>query len=220
MLNPASTRNARQEMVKRQLEPRGIKDARVLQAMGEIPREYFVPPKMAPFVYQDGPLAIGHGQTISQPYMVAVMAEALCLTGQEIVLEVGAGSGYGAAVLSRLARTVIAVERIPALLEDAKQRWASLELTNIVGILGDGSQGVANHAPFDGISVTAAAPATPLALLAQLRPEIGRMTIPIGDRYMQHLCLVRRRTTGETAINRAFACTFVPLLGKEGWPEL
>lgn len=219
VLNPASTHLARQEMLQNQLEQRGIADARVLQAMGEIPREQFVSPEMADMAYWDGPLPIGHGQTISQPYIVAVMAEALELTGSERVLEVGAGSGYGAAVLSRLAHTVIAVERIPTLLDAARKRWQSLGLTNIIGILGDGSQGTIRHAPFDAISVTAAAPAVPPSLLAQLHPDVGRITIPIGDRHLQHLCLVRRHSTGEMLIDRRFPCTFVPLLGEEGWPE-
>ncbi|MEO5332042.1 MAG: protein-L-isoaspartate(D-aspartate) O-methyltransferase [Magnetococcus sp. YQC-5] len=219
MLDPASTRASRQAMVKQQLESRGIRDLRVLQAMAEMPRERFVSPDLSYLAYWDGPLAIAHGQTISQPYMVAAMAEALALTGTEVVLEIGAGSGYGAALLSRLARTVIAVERIAPLLEEAQHRWTSLGLRNIIGVLGDGSCGVAEYAPFDGISVTAAAPVIPPSLVAQLRPEVGRMTIPVGERHWQYLCLVRRSMTGAITMTREFPCTFVPLLGKEGWSE-
>lgn len=204
-------------MVSSQLVPRGISDVRVLKAMETIPRERFVPYAMGPFAYWDGPLAIGHGQTISQPYMVAVMAEALSLTGTECVLEVGAGSGYGAAILSCLARQVIAVERIPELLDLARERWSSLGLDNIIGVSGDGSLGVETHAPYDGISVTAAAPRVPPTLLAQLRPETGRMTIPIGERGMQQLCLVRRPEVDGMSIVPQFSCMFVPLIGQEGW---
>lgn len=207
----------RGEMVNQQLKSRGIQDERVLQVMGEMPRECFVPPLSVEFAYWDGPLAIGHGQTISQPYMVAVMAQVLALTGEERVLEVGAGSGYGAAVLSRLAKQVIAVERIPQLLEEARQRWASLGLDNIIGLLGDGSLGAEEYALFDGISVTAAAPSIPASLLRQLRPDVGRMSIPIGERTMQYLTLVRRMATGECRMDKQFLCTFVPLLGEEGW---
>lgn len=217
MLDPETTRTARHTMLKQQLESRGIQNLNVLKAMAEIPREQFVPANLISQAYQDGPLGIGHGQTISQPYMVAVMAEALDLKGDEIVLEVGAGSGYGAAVLSRLAKQVVAIERIPELLDQAQTRWNMLNLNNIIGVLADGSLGSPLHAPFDAISVTAAAPNIPPSLLAQLRPKTGRMTLPTGDRFMQYLCLVAQNSTENFTLEKQFPCTFVPLLGKEGW---
>ncbi|NGZ06707.1 MAG: protein-L-isoaspartate(D-aspartate) O-methyltransferase [Magnetococcales bacterium] len=210
----------RLEMVTSQLAARGIQDARVLEAMGTIPRECFVSPELESLAYWDGPLVIGHGQTISQPFMVAAMAASLVLQGDEVVLEVGAGSGYGAAVLSRLARQVVAVERIPELLEAARARWSALGLDNITGVLGDGTLGVPEWAPFDGICVTAAAPRIPPSLLMQLCPDQGRMIIPLGARAVQQLCLVRRVQAGEVQIIPQFACRFVPLLGEEGWDEV
>ncbi|MBF0182452.1 MAG: protein-L-isoaspartate(D-aspartate) O-methyltransferase [Magnetococcales bacterium] len=219
MFDPEQTRAARQDMVAGQLVPRGIRDPRVLRAMAAIPRERFVPDALAADAYRDGPLPLGCGQTISQPYMVAVMAEELQLTGTETVLEVGAGSGYGAAILSCLARRVIAVERIPELLDQAIGRWNALGLDNITGILGDGTLGAPEYAPFDGISVTAAAPGVPRSLFEQLRVATGRMTIPVGERFLQHLCLVRRKADGAMAMETRFGCVFVPLVGREGWAE-
>lgn len=217
LLDPEKTRPARQRMIQSQLIRRGISNARVLAALQEIPREHFVPVESIDSAYLDGPLAIGQGQTISQPYMVAVMSELLQLDGTQTVLEIGAGSGYGAAILSRLAHRVIAVERIPALLQEAQKRWLSLGLHNIEGIAGDGSLGSPEHAPFDGISVTAAAPEIPTTLVHQLRVETGCLVIPVGSRFSQVLQSVSRARDGTTRITEHFACTFVPLLGKYGW---
>ena len=207
----------RQGMVREQLLPRGIRDPRVLAAMAEVPRELFAPGFQPEQAYRDGPLPIGAGQTISQPYMVAVMAELLELDGSETVLEVGAGSGYGAAILSRLARRVVAVERIAALLEQARERWRSLGLDNIEGVLGDGTLGWKPAAPYDGISVTAASPRIPPTLLDQLRDVTGRMVIPVGNRLQQMLAVVRRGADGHVQVDDRFACVFVPLIGQEGW---
>ncbi|MEO5377379.1 MAG: protein-L-isoaspartate(D-aspartate) O-methyltransferase [Magnetococcus sp. DMHC-6] len=213
--DPPETRLERQRMVQEQLRGRGIGDARVLEVMERLPRERFVLEIYQELAYRDGALPIGQEQTISQPYMVAVMAELLALKGEERVLEVGAGSGYGAAVLAQLAGEVVAVERIDALLKAAVERWDALGLENIRGVLGDGSVGY--EGLYDAISVTAAAPEIPPSLVAQLRPVTGRMVIPVGTRGMQNLLLVRKGEEGEILIHTLFACTFVPLLGKEGW---
>ncbi|MBF0623391.1 MAG: protein-L-isoaspartate(D-aspartate) O-methyltransferase [Magnetococcales bacterium] len=217
-LDPVETRQARRNMVELQLLARGVRNVGVLEAMSVIPRERFIARELATLAYNDRPLPIEEGQTISQPFMVAVMAEALDLRGDELVLEVGAGSGYSAAILSRLARRVVAVERIPALLATARRTWAALGLDNIEGRVGDGTLGVPDCAPFDAISVTAGAPPTiPPSLAAQLRPGSGRMVIPAGDRELQTLYTVRRRADGSLTREPGGMCRFVPLLGKEGW---
>lgn len=216
-LDPITTRHRRLQMVNQQLRPRGIADQRVLHAMAMLPREDFLPPELEEDAYVDGPLPIGQGQTISQPYMVAVMAELLALTGDETVLEIGAGSGYAAAVLALLARRVITIERHAGLLALARQRWHGLGLANITGITGDGTLGWAEAAPYDAISVTAAAPSVPPTLLAQLRRDTGRMVIPVGNRMMQTLLVVRPDPEQQPRIQECFHCMFVPLLGQEGW---
>lgn len=220
MMDPTSTRLLRQQMINKQLLARGLNDPKVLHAMQQIPREHFVPDLPVETVYRDGPLTIGHGQTISQPYMVAIMASLLQLNGTETVLEVGAGSGYGAAVLALLAKKVVAIERIPALLEKAQSRWQSLGIDNIIGVMGDGSQGCEQQAPYDGISVTAAAPHIPQSLLAQLCVNTGILVIPAGPRFSQMLLVVRRNNLDQAVITEQFACVFVPLLGKEGWSDI
>ena len=217
MLDPPETRLLRQRMIREQLVARGIDDLAVLYAMQQIPRECFVPDLPVETVYRDGPLPIGQGQTISQPYMVAVMASLLQLHDQAIVLEVGAGSGYGAAVLALLAKQVVAIERLPTLLALAQNRWHTLGLDHIVGVVGDGTLGWPDGAPYDGISVTAAAPGIPPTLLAQLRPNQGRMVIPVGTRHLQMLQVIQRTDHNQAAITEPFPCVFVPLLGAEGW---
>ncbi len=217
LFDPSASLDLRQEMVREQLLPRGIRDSRVLKAMEETPRELFATGFRLSQVYWDGPLPIGEGQTISQPYMVAVMAERLELDGSETVLEIGAGSGYGAAILGQLAKRVVAVERIPSLLERARERWRTLGLDHIDGVLDDGTLGWPGAAPYDGISVTAAAPDIPPTLFNQLRIETGRMIIPIGSRGHQMLTRVRRGADDRPVSEALFPCVFVPLLGKEGW---
>ncbi|MBF0425625.1 MAG: protein-L-isoaspartate(D-aspartate) O-methyltransferase [Magnetococcales bacterium] len=219
-LDPQATRALRQRMVMQQLVPREIRDPRVLLAMARVPRECFVPAHLADHAYDDSPLPIGAGQTISQPYMVAVMAELLSLTGTETVLEIGAGSGYSAAILAQLAQRVVTVERIPELLEQARRVWQALGLTNIEGMVGDGTLGAPERAPFAAISVTAGAPPEPPpSLIDQLLPGVGRMVIPAGSRGLQTLYLVHRDAEGQVSREGKLACIFVPLLGAEGWQE-
>jgi protein-L-isoaspartate(D-aspartate) O-methyltransferase len=205
-------------MIQKQLVKRGIEDPRVLAAMRRIPREEFVPPNLRGDAYIDAPVTIGFGQTITQPYMTALMAQVLDLTGDEKVLDVGTGSGYHAAVLGALARCVISIERIPELAEMARSNLKRTGLdANITVVCGDGSLGVPEDAPFDAISVAAGSPRPPPALLAQLN-DPGVMVIPVGGRQDQDL-LVMRRQNGEIATRVSTSCRFVPLRGREGWQE-
>jgi protein-L-isoaspartate(D-aspartate) O-methyltransferase len=209
--------NGVENMIDTQLRKRGIQDARVLEAMRRIPREEFVPENLRADAYIDAPVPIGFGQTITQPYMTALMAQLLMLTGDEKVLDVGTGSGYHAAVLGALARQVISIERIPELAVMARSNLQRTGLdANITVVCGDGSLGVPEEAPFDAISVAAASPITPPALVRQLK-EPGTMVIPVGDRQDQELCVIRKQ---DGNISRRFAsgCRFVPLVGREGWP--
>ncbi len=203
-------------MVEKQLKRRGIHDPRVLEAMGQIPREEFVPTDSRLLAYTDEPVPIGSGQTISQPYMTALMAEALELSGTETVLEVGAGCGYAAAVLGRLAARVMAVEIVAALARTAE---ANLKRTgngaNVEVRLADGSMGLGEWAPYEAISVAAAAPEIPVSLLGQLR-DPGRLVIPVGPRWDQELRVVTKRD-GRIDYRVATYCRFVPLVGGEGW---
>ena len=203
-------------MVWTQIRDRGVLDPRVLEAMGRVPRERFVPPGLEHHAYGDRALSIGYGQTISQPYMVAMMTEALALEGPERVLEIGTGSGYQAAVLAALATEVITIERIPELASEAAARLRGLGYDNVRVEVGDGSLGLPREAPFEGIMVTAAAPAAPPPLLVQLHAEGGRLVLPVGDRSLQQIHVVRRQGT-EFTTERRTACRFVPLLGEEGW---
>ena len=212
---PSGDSAAREAMVRDQLQRRGITDMRVLQAMREIPRHLFVPPEWQHDAYSDRPLPIAEGQTISQPYMVALMLQSLSIPPNVRVLEVGTGSGYQAAVLSRLAAHVYTIEYFPALAEQARTVLAQLHYTNIQVLVGDGSQGLAAHAPYDGIIVAAAAPHIPPSLLAQLRDR-ARLVIPVGALAGQHLLIVTRQGTVYHT-QRSVACRFVPLLGQTGW---
>jgi protein-L-isoaspartate(D-aspartate) O-methyltransferase len=205
----------RRQMVERQLRARGIRDECVLNAMLTIAREEFVPAEMRELAYMDRPIAIGEEQTISQPYMVASMAEALRLTGKEKVLEVGTGSGYAAAVLSRLANHVHTVESRPALAAAAQSRLARLGFENVSVHSGDGSLGFAEAAPYDAIVVAAAAPAIPQPLVDQLSPN-GRMIVPVGAGETQDLMLVERRG-GAIHSRSLYQCRFVPLTGQHGF---
>ncbi len=206
----------RKNMVERQILSRGVKDPRVIDAMLKVPRHLFVPEPYRLEAYEDHPLPIGYGQTISQPYMVAVMTELLNLTGREKVLEIGTGSGYQTAVLAELADEVYTVERIPELLERAKKTLTSLGYTNIHFKLADGTLGWPEHAPFDRIIVTAAAPELPQPLVEQLAPD-GIMVIPIGSRYLQSLTLVEKLPDGRLKTKELFGCAFVPLIGEFGY---
>ncbi len=207
--------SARREMVARQIRDRGIHSARVIEAMQSVERHLFVPIEHASRAYADEPLPIGEGQTISQPFMVAAMADALTLEGHERVLEIGAGSGYQAAVISLLAREVIAVEAQSLLAASARERLARLGYLNVRIEVGDGSLGWPSGAPYDAILVTAAAPAVPPPLLDQLA-EGGRLVIPVGTVDQQELLRIFNR--GGTITQKSlYACRFVPLLGRHGW---
>ena len=204
-------------MVERQLRRRGITDERVLAAMTRVPRELFVPERLVARAYDDGALPIGHRQTISQPFVVAKICSLLALEGRERVLDVGTGSGYQAAVLAELAAEVVTIERIAALADDARARLAAAGYENVDVHVGDGSLGVPERAPFDGIAVAAAAPTVPPALYAQLA-DGGRLVLPRGSRWGQELVLVERgpdRPIERTSI----PCRFVPLLGDEGFGD-
>ncbi|HEX9943154.1 MAG TPA: protein-L-isoaspartate(D-aspartate) O-methyltransferase [Thermoanaerobaculia bacterium] len=209
----------RKEMVDRQIARRGVRDRRVLEAMRKVPREVFVPENLAEFAYDDTPLPIGEGQTISQPYVVALMAEALELGPGDKVLEIGAGSGYAAAVLSRMAREVYAIERHESLARQARERMRRLGYSNVHIVQGDGTLGWPEHAPYDAIAVAAGGPEVPQALLDQLA-DGGRLVIPIGpDPRTQSLVRVRHRTNGGYVREDLGAVRFVPLIGAQGWQE-
>ena len=208
---------ARERMVREQIEARGMHDPRVCAAMREVPRHLFAGTDDPALAYDDRPLPIGSGQTISQPYIVAVMTEALRLRDGSHVLEVGTGCGYQAAVLSLLARDVVSIERHPALAERAAERLATLGYRNVRVIVGDGTRGWADEAPYDGMLVAAGAPAVPDALRRQLA-DGGRLVIPVGNEYLQHLTVVTRDGDAFHQVV-ASACAFVPLVGEQGWPD-
>ena len=206
----------RERMVQMQIEARGVTDARVLAALRAVPRERFVPTDEQDDAYSDRALPIGLGQTISQPYMVASMTAALALTPTDKVLEVGTGSGYQAAVLAQIVREVWSIERHEPLAVQARQRMDALGLANVHIVVGDGTEGFAECAPYDAILVTAGAPAVPRALRDQL-VDRGRLVIPVGPASHQDLMVCRRR--GSSFEDQAGeACIFVPLVGRDGWP--
>ena len=194
-----------------------IKDERVIEAMARVPRECFVPLEEQYLAYEDGPQPIGFDQTISQPYIVALMTEALELSGNEKVLEVGTGSGYQTAILAELARLVITIERVAALAERAKTALANLGYINVEVHLAQETLGWPKSAPYDTILVTAGAPCVPADLLAQLATG-GRLVIPVGSRYEQELCKVTKRRRKNVMENLG-GCRFVPLIGKGAWEE-
>ena len=194
-----------------------IKDERVLAAMAGIPRERFVPPEEQHLAYEDRPLPIGFDQTISQPFIIALMTEALELTGSEKVLEVGTGSGYQAAILAELARFVVTVERLPALAETARRVLDSLGYTNIEVHLAEETLGWLREAPYDAIMVTAGAPRVPADLLTQLAID-GRLVIPVGSRYVQELYKITKRRK-KNIVQNLGGCRFVSLIGKDVWEE-
>ncbi len=205
----------RERMVEEQLVRRGITDARVLEAMRKVPRHLFVEEPLRDRAYADHPLPIGEGQTISQPYMVAIMTELLRLTGTEKVLEIGTGSGYQTAVLGELARRVCSIERIASLAARARATLEAMGYTNVWVRTADGTFGWPDEAPFDRIVVSAAAPAVPEPLFDQL-VESGRLVVPVGDQFSQILTVVER-VGGEKKITADSGCVFVKLIGKYGW---
>jgi len=207
----------RELMVTAQLRARGISDERVLAAMARVPRQEFVASEYREQAYEDHPVPIGEGQTLSQPYIVAITLQALALTGSEKVLEIGTGSGYQTALLAELAREIYSVERHTSLADSAKKVLQSLGYRNVHVFIGDGSQGLPNSAPFDAIAVSAAAPNIPPALFEQLA-EHGRMVIPVGPAYAQQLQLVHKQN-GEAFVKDLEGCRFVPLIGGQGYPE-
>lgn len=205
----------RERMVQEQLQPRGITDIRVLQAMAEVPRHLFVEDALRAQAYGDHPLPIGGDQTISQPLVVAAMTQALQLTGTEKVLEIGTGSGYQASILSRLCGKVYTVERINSLLAGARKVFDTLRYYNILSRLDDGTMGWQEYAPYDAIIVTAGGPEIPQPLIDQLADN-GRMVIPVGEREVQELHLVKK-VDGEVEIEKMESVRFVSLIGEHGW---
>src|SRR5436190_12392967 len=210
---------ARDRMIDVQIARRGVRDRHVLDAMRRVPREAFVESGFEEFAYEDGPLPIAEGQTISQPYIVALMIEAAEVKAGESVLEVGAGSGYAAAVMSQIVDRVFAIERHPALVEAARQRFRKLGYDNVELRAGDGTRGWPEAAPFDAILVAAGGPAVPAALKQQLAVG-GRLVIPVGgEGEHQTLIKLARKSATEFEEENLGAVAFVPLIGEQGWRE-
>jgi len=205
----------RRSMVESQLRARGIQDERVLAAMLRVPRHEFVSEEYGDQAYEDHPVPIGEGQTLSQPYIVAVMLQALALNPSDTILEIGTGSGYQTALLAELTKQVYSVERHASLARAAQATLACLGYNNVELVLGDGSHGLRERAPFDAIVVSAAAPQIPAPLFEQLR-ECGRMVIPVGPAHAQALQLVRKHD-GQPVVTAMEGCRFVPLIGSEGY---
>jgi len=205
----------RATMVQQQLRERGIRDQRVLDAMLGVPRHEFVLPEYRSQAYEDHPIPIGMDQTVSQPFIIAVSLQALELQGTELALEVGTGSGYQTALLAVLARDVYSIERHESLAHSATTILAQLGFKNLKVVVGDGSHGLREHAPFDAIVVSAAAPSVPRSLFDQLS-DYGRMVIPVGPPHAQELQLVRKQN-GQHTVEVLEGCRFVPLIGAEGY---
>jgi protein-L-isoaspartate(D-aspartate) O-methyltransferase len=212
---PDPSSEARRGMVELQLRGRDIVDEAVLQAMERVPRELFVPEEERHRAHEDAALPIGHGQTISQPYMVARISEALAVRPAERILDVGTGSGYQAAVLSELGAEVITIERIPELAELARENLAAAGYERVEVLVGDGTLGLPDRAPFDAIAVAAAAPDFPQTLYEQLRPR-GRLVVPVGGWRGQRLEVIIRSPEGPAVVH-SVPCRFVPLVGEEGF---
>ncbi len=204
-------------MINQQLIARGIKDEKVLEAFRRVPRHKFVRPEDKDSSYDDGPLPIGQGQTISQPYIVALMTEALEIEGNDKVLEIGTGSGYQAAILAELAREVYSIERVSQLGEITQNKLKDMGYTNIFIKIGDGTKGWGENAPYNAIIITAASPKVPSSLWKQLAMG-GRMIIPVGDLTSQNLLLLKKTDKGRVKYNLG-GCRFVPLLGENGWRD-
>lgn len=207
---------SRKRMVQEQVISRGITDSRLIETLFRIPRHLFVQEAMAAQAYSDGPLPIGEKQTISQPYIVALMTEQLELNSSDHVLEIGTGSGYQTAILASLVRRVWTIERIRPLAMQARKVLDSLHLLNVNIKVGDGTLGWPEEGPFDAILVTAGAPAVPETLAFQLAPG-GRLVIPVGDESSQTLFRIRKETDGSLTRETGIGCRFVPLIGQQGW---
>jgi len=208
-------RERRVQMVERQIAVRGVRDPRVLEALREVPRHLFVPDEQKPHAYEDRALPIASGQTISQPYIVAIMTELLAPEPHHCILEIGTGSGYQTAVLSRLSKQVVTIERHPELARAAGEVFAVLGLGNVDVRVGDGTEGLPDEAPFDRILVTAGAPSIPESLRGQLA-DGGRLVLPVGPSGYQHLTVIDRFGNSFEQQERE-ACVFVPLIGRHGW---
>ena len=207
--------SARERMVATQIAARGVGDEKVLAAMRRVPRHLFVPAEVRGSAYSDYPLPIGHGQTISQPYIVAMMTSLLQIQPDDHLLEIGSGSGYQAAVLGILAREVISIERIPEVAQLARKNLADAGITNVTVVIGDGTLGFPGGAPYDGVLITAATPSIPSPLVEQLA-EGGRLVAPVGSRDLQELVRLTRK--GHDLTRESFGgVVFVPLLGEHGW---
>jgi protein-L-isoaspartate(D-aspartate) O-methyltransferase len=207
----------RKDMVRWQIKARGVTDERVLEAMRAVPRHCFVPEHMRGSAYRDSPLPIGQGQTISQPYIVAYMTETLELAGGEKVLEIGTGSGYQAAILAHIAGEVISVERLARLAEEARNTLSDLGYDNVRVVVGDGTEGWPEEAPYDAIMVTAASPDVPEPLREQLA-DGGRLVVPVGPRHTQQLVRIRREGDAFRR-EHLLDVAFVPLIGEHGWDK-
>lgn len=205
----------RRRMVEEQIRRRGIRDERVLSVMEDVPRHLFIPKEIRHLAYTDEPLPIGEGQTISQPYIVAEMTAALRLSGTEKVLEIGTGSGYQTAILARLCRELVTIERLSSLSADAQRRLATLDIGNVTFLVGDGSLGTPEHAPFDRILSAAASPSVPAPWVSQLS-EGGIIVLPMGERYEQELTRATLRS-GRIETEVLCGCRFVPLVGMYGF---
>ncbi len=206
----------RQQMVAEQIISRGIKDTRVINAMRKVPRHLFLDEALRAQAYEDNPSPIGEKQTISQPYIVALMTELLGLKGKEKVLEIGTGSGYQTAILAEIAEEVYSIERIPSLAKRARKLLDELKYTNIIIRIGDGTLGWKEQGPYDGIIITAASPYPPATLLEQLKVG-GRLVIPIGEEFSQDLILYTKEGDGTYSSENHGGCRFVKLIGDEGW---
>ena len=206
----------RNQMVEMQLVARGIKDERLLNAMRKVPRHLFLDDALWPEAYDDHPLPIGEKQTISQPYIVALMTEALRLSGTERVLEIGTGSGYQTAVLAEMAEQVFSIERLPVIAQRARKTLDNLKYTNIVIMIGDGTFGWKDNAAYEGIIVTAASPTVPKPLLEQLKTG-GRLVIPIGQEFNQDLIVYKKTSEEAFEAENYGGCRFVKLIGEHGW---
>jgi protein-L-isoaspartate(D-aspartate) O-methyltransferase len=207
----------KRRMVEEQLIPRGIKEKRILDAFYKVERHKFIPEELRGSAYADFPVPIGEGQTISQPYIVALMTEYLALTGEEKVLEIGTGSGYQAAILAELAQEVYTIERFSNLAEKARSVFKELGYVNVKVKVQDGTLGWQEEAPFDRIIITAASPRIPLPLSEQLK-ENGRLVLPLGDGFAQVLTLVEKKKE-KLELSQICGCVFVPLVGKYGYPK-
>jgi len=213
----AALRRAQEEMITQQLEWRGITDKKVLEAFRKVPRHLFVDDKLWDLAYADHPLPIGEGQTISQPYIVALMTQSLDLQKTDRVLEIGTGSGYQTAILAELSGEVFTVELSPVLAEQARQLLLRASYANIHFRIGDGTVGWKEYAPYDKIIATGAVPKIPSSLIAQLR-EPGRLVLPVGGRSIQQLMLLKK-ISGRVEEEELCSCSFLPLIGEEGWKE-